>query len=120
VSPNRGPNYQEVIGTFTVTAEQEPVTVLRPSKRQYIAPKQPTSEAGIHAAWSGDLYAVLGDDLKESGYSVRLYFHPLVRLIWIGTIIMFIGGGFSLFDRRLRVGAPRKIRKAAATPAPAE
>jgi len=52
---------------------------------------------------------------------VRMYFHPLVTLIWFGTGIMFLGGGISLADRRLRVGAPRKRRQpAAAAPAPAE
>jgi cytochrome c-type biogenesis protein CcmF len=51
---------------------------------------------------------------------VRFYFNPLVRLIWLGTIIMFIGGAFSLSDRRLRVGAPRRSRRRMPVPAPAE
>ena len=66
----------------------------------------PTTEAGIHPSWRGDLYTVLGDEQKEGGYSIRVYFNPLVRFIWIGAVIMFIGGGISLADRRLRVGAP--------------
>jgi len=37
-----------------------------------------------------------------------VYFHPLVRFIWIGALIMFLGGLFSLTDRRLRVGAPSR------------
>jgi cytochrome c-type biogenesis protein CcmF len=41
---------------------------------------------------------------------VRLYFHPLVRLIWLGAVVMFIGGGLSLSDRRLRVGAPKRAK----------
>jgi cytochrome c-type biogenesis protein CcmF len=53
--------------------------------------------------------------LKDGAYSVRLYFHPLVRLIWIGAMIMFLGGAVSLSDRRLRVGAPKR---AAAKPMP--
>jgi cytochrome c-type biogenesis protein CcmF len=51
---------------------------------------------------------------------VRLYFKPLVLLIWLGAIIMFIGGGLSLSDRRLRVGAPRPARAPAALPTAAE
>ncbi|MGC2410672.1 MAG: cytochrome c-type biogenesis CcmF C-terminal domain-containing protein, partial [Methyloceanibacter sp.] len=43
-------------------------------------------------------------------YSVRLYFNPLVRLIWLGALVMFVGGAFSLSDRRLRVGAPKRAR----------
>ena len=46
----------------------------------------------------------------EGGYAVRAYFNPLVRFIWLGALIMFIGGGISLSDRRLRVGAPTTRR----------
>jgi cytochrome c-type biogenesis protein CcmF len=90
-----------------------------PSKRIYDAPPQATSEAGIYGAWTGDLYAVLGDETPDGGRVVRFYFHPLIKWIWLGAVIMAFGGGLSLSDRRLRVGAPRKAR-AAAAPVPAE
>ena len=49
---------------------------------------------------------------------MRLYYKPLVLLIWLGAVVMFIGGGLSLSDRRLRVGAPRPAKaKAALQPA---
>ncbi len=49
---------------------------------------------------------------------MRLYHKPLVLLIWLGTIVMVIGGTLSLTDRRLRVGAPKPARgKAAMQPA---
>ena len=120
VAPRQGPNYRELVGALAVTRDGQPVTVLQPSKRQYTAPPQATSEAGILASWGGDFYIVLGDELKQGAFSVRLYFNPLVRLIWIGTIIMFFGGAMSLLDRRLRVGAPKKARRTPATPAAAE
>ena len=110
VAPRQGPNYREQVGTFTVSRDGSPIAVLYPSKRFYQAPPQSTSEAGIHAAWGGDLYAVLGDSLNDGAFSIRLYFHPLVRLIWLGSVIMFFGGLISLFDRRLRVGAPKRAR----------
>ena len=58
---------------------------------------------------------MLGDATDAGGYTVRVYFNPLVRLIWIGCLIMALGGLLSLSDRRLRVGAPR--RRIAAQPA---
>ncbi len=48
---------------------------------------------------------------------MRAYFNPLVRFIWLGALIMFFGGGVSLSDRKLRVGAPVKSRRTAAVPA---
>jgi cytochrome c-type biogenesis protein CcmF len=119
VAPATGPNYSEVVGLFDVTRGAEPVTKLEPSKRLYDAPPQPTTEAGIHVSWRGDLYVVLGDEQKSGGYVVRAYFNPLVRFIWIGALIMFLAGAVSLSDRRLRVGAPGRARRLPAA-APAE
>jgi cytochrome c-type biogenesis protein CcmF len=112
VAPYRGANYREQVGTFEVTRDGSPVTTLNPSKRVYDAPPQPTSEAGIHASWRGDLYTVLGDAQEEDGgYAIRLYFNPLVRFIWLGALVMFFAGGISLSDRRLRIGAPQRSRR---------
>jgi cytochrome c-type biogenesis protein CcmF len=114
----QGPNYKEQIGSFTVQRNGAPVTTLQPEKRLYDAPPQPTTEAGIYNAWTGDLYVVLGDEQSSGGWAVRAYFHPFVRFIWLGALVMFIAGAVSLSDRRLRVGAPQRARRApAAVPA---
>ena len=113
-APSNGPNYTETVGLFEVSRNGALVTKLHPSKRLYNAPPQPTTEAGIYASWAGDLYAVLGDQQADGAFAVRLYFHPLVRCIWIGTLIMFLGGAISLSDRRLRVGAPQRMKQAPA------
>jgi cytochrome c-type biogenesis protein CcmF len=110
VAPRQGPNYSERVGLFEVTRGGSAVTELAPSKREFAVEKNTTTEAGIHNSWRGDLYVVLGDQLKDGAYSVRVYFNPMVRLIWIGALVMFFGGGVSLSDRRLRVGAPKRAR----------
>lgn len=118
VAPRQGPNYRERVAVFSVARGGKFVTELESSKRSFTVEQSGTTEAGIHASWRGDLYAVLGDELKDGAYAVRLYFNPLVRLIWIGALVMFVGGGLSLSDRRLRVGAPRRARaRLAAVPA---
>jgi cytochrome c-type biogenesis protein CcmF len=110
VAPRQGPNYRERVAVFTVTRGGKAVTELTPSKRDFTVEQTGTTEAGIHASWRGDLYAVLGDELKDGAYAIRLYFNPLVRLIWLGALVMFVGGAVSLSDRRLRVGAPKRAR----------
>jgi len=120
VSPWRGPNFVEERGNFTVSTGAGKDITLTPSKRLYDAPRQSTSEVGIHPFWTGNFYLAIGDSLNDGGYSVRMYFHPLVVLIWVGTSIMFLGGAISLADRRLRVGVPRRRQRPAAAPAPAE
>nr|HML30826.1 cytochrome c-type biogenesis CcmF C-terminal domain-containing protein [Hyphomicrobium sp.] len=117
VERGRGPNYTEDIADFDVKRNGETVATLQPAKRLYDAPPQPTTEAGIHAAWRGDLYVVIGDGQPGGGYAVRAYFNPLVRFIWLGALIMFLGGGISLSDRRLRIGAPARPRHIVPVPA---
>ena len=113
-APARGPNYKEDVAKFEVMNGGMIVTVLEPAKRVYDAPPQPTTEAGILASWLGDLYVVIGDAQGQGAYAVRAYFNPLVRFIWLGALIMFLGAAISLSDRRLRVGAPSKASKPSA------
>jgi cytochrome c-type biogenesis protein CcmF len=59
----------------------------------------------------------MGEGRSDGGRSVRIYFNPLVSLIWIGALIMFIGGAVSLTDRRYRIGVPKLRSRLAAQPA---
>ena len=104
----RGPNYTGWRGTFTVTRDGAPIARLAPEKRQFPAERSATTEAAIHATWSGDLYAVLGERNESGAWSVRLYHNPLVTWIWAGMLLMALGGMISLSDRRHRVGVPRR------------
>jgi len=115
ISTRNGPNYQETVGVFELARNGETIKEMTPSKRQYVAPASGTTEAAIHASWAGDFYVVISEAnaTGASSVGVRVYFHPLVRLIWLGTFIMFLGGGVSLCDRRLRVGAPSRRQGAA-------
>ena len=110
----RGPNYLAQRGDFTVTEGGETVARMTPEKRAYVVERSTTTEAAIHTTWFADLYVVLGDPDRQGGWAVRLYHNPLVAWIWTGALVMFAGGLLSLSDRRLRVGAPRRSRKAAA------
>jgi len=42
----------------------------------------------------------------------RLYFNPLVVWMWIGAIVMVLGGAISVTDVRHRVGIPHRRRTA--------
>ncbi|MGE4562032.1 MAG: cytochrome c-type biogenesis CcmF C-terminal domain-containing protein, partial [Rhodospirillales bacterium] len=81
---------------------------LKPENRVYNVSRQPTTEAAIHVTFTGDPYAVIGDQDEGGGFVTRLYFNPLVAWMWVGAIIMVFGGVLSLTDRRHRVGAPRR------------
>jgi cytochrome c-type biogenesis protein CcmF len=109
----RGPNYSSNMATFTVSRDGRPVAVLTPEKRLYDVQGNETTEAAIHTTGLADLYAVIGDPDGRGGWTVRIFHEPLVPWIWAGVLIMVAGGALSLSDRRLRVGAPIRRRKAA-------
>ncbi|CCQ75361.1 heme lyase CcmF/NrfE family subunit [Magnetospira sp. QH-2] len=111
-----GPNYTATQGTFTVRKDGETVVVLYPEKRVYPVQGRPTSEADIHTMFMGDLYAVIGDP-QGAGYVTRLYWNPLVPWMWVGGLVMVLGGILSLTDRRFRIGAPTRSRVRAAAAA---
>ncbi len=108
VKSGQGPNYSIVEASFRITQGGKPVVALNAEKRVYNVSKRPTSEAGIHTMFTGDLYAVIGDKDDSGGYVTRLYFNPLVVWMWAGVLMMMFGGTLSLTDRRHRVGAPKK------------
>ncbi len=113
VSGRLGPNYRALRGTLHVSRGGEPVAVLHPEKRTYISQAQPMTEAAVHAGFTRDLYVALGDQpVQEDGaWTMRLQYKPLVRWIWLGPIMMAIGGLLAASDRRYRP-SPRPARAA--------
>jgi cytochrome c-type biogenesis protein CcmF len=113
-----GPNYQARTARFTVSGPGGAYG-LRSEKRFYPSAQSTTTEAGIHVTPLGNLYVSIGDETPQ-GVVVRLWDHPLVIWIWIGGFVMALGGGVSLSDRRLRVGALVKAPAPQPQPVPAE
>jgi cytochrome c-type biogenesis protein CcmF len=103
-----GPNYTATQGAVTVTdSAGKPVTVLRPGKRTYVADRTTTTEAAIDDGLFHDLYVALGDSLGGGAWSLRIQYKPMVRFIWLGGLVMALGGLLALSDRRYRVKARR-------------
>jgi cytochrome c-type biogenesis protein CcmF len=108
ITTREGPNYRELIGRFSVRRPGgEVVGIMEPSKRTFPARSTTTTEAALMTRGVGQLYLSLGDRNPDGSIALRLYHKPLVLLIWLGALVMFVGGGLSLSDRRLRVGAPK-------------
>ena len=88
-----GPNYLALRGSFWIYNQNNKIiTVLNPENRIYPITKNTTSEVSIHTNLLRDLYIVLGDGDKDNGWVVRIYYNPLVVWIWIGVLIIVIGG----------------------------
>jgi cytochrome c-type biogenesis protein CcmF len=109
----RGPNYVGVEADVVVSRNGSPVTVLRPQKRRYNSGGNPLSEAGIEVGAARDLFAALGDELGQGRWSLRLQYKPLIRYIWLGAILIALGGGIAAADRRYRLRATERAGEAA-------
>ncbi len=118
-STRNGPNYNELSVHFAVHRNGELIGEMVPSKRTFPARDMTTTEAALMTRGVSQLYVSLGDISKDGAVAVRIYHKPLVLMIWLGAVVMALGGGLSLSDRRLRVGAP-KPAKARAVLQPAE
>jgi len=115
-----GPNYTELAAAFTVRRHGEVVGVMEPSKRNFASRGMTTTESALMARGVSQLYLSLGEINSDGSVAIRLYYKPLVLLIWLGCVVMVLGGGCALSDRRLRVGAPKPARARTAAMAPAE
>ncbi len=104
----QGPNYQAVQGVVAVSRNGEPVSTLYPQKRVYEVQQSPMTEAGIDPGWRHDLFVALGEPLGNGAWSVRVQVKPLVRFIWLGALIMALGGLLAISDRRYRPVSKRK------------
>jgi cytochrome c-type biogenesis protein CcmF len=102
-----GPNYTARQAVLSVRSAHGEVARLLPAERFYTLQRTKTVETAIHTNLLYDLYAVLGEE-RDGGAVFRLHVNPLAPWIWLGALVMAAGGGLSLFDRRLRVGAPAR------------
>jgi cytochrome c-type biogenesis protein CcmF len=119
IAQRAGPNYNAEVASFTVRKGGSLIGVMQPSKRTFATRATTTNEAALMTRGAGQLYLSLGDT-KDGTTAIRLYYKPMVMLIWLGAVVMMLGGALSLSDRRLRVGAPKSAKPAKSALQPAE
>ena len=99
----QGPNYQGDRATVQVSRGGKHIATMLPEKRAYASGGSIMTEADIHGSLHLDLFVALGDSLGPDGsWALRLYVKPFIRLIWLGALMMAIGGFAVVFDKRFR------------------
>jgi len=99
----QGPNYVADHGSISVTRNGAHVADLHPEKRQYLAGGQVMTNTAIDPGLRRDLYVALGEPIDANGgWALRVYVKPWVRCIWLGALMMALGGLVTAFDRRFR------------------
>ena len=113
VSQISGPNYQAARAEIIVSRNGVETQRMYPEKRNYTASGNVMTETAIDTGLFRDLYVSLGEPVQNGAWSVRVYYKPFVDWIWGGAVLMAIGGGLALSDRRYALAA-RKQREAKA------
>ena len=107
VEPVAGPNWTAVEARLSVRRGDGEPFVLRPQARMFSSPPTPTSEAAIATMIDGQLYVAMGEEVEGGRRQLRLWWKPLVTLIWLGGGMVALGGLLSLIGRLRR---ERKIK----------
>jgi cytochrome c-type biogenesis protein CcmF len=103
-----GPNYLAFIGEVYVWKDGYPEAQLYPEKRRYQVTGDILTEAGIDVTFTRDLFVSMGEQLTNDAWSVNLQVKPFISWIWLGSILMALGGLIAVLDRRYRVARNRK------------
>jgi cytochrome c-type biogenesis protein CcmF len=119
-----GPNYRAARAEIAVSKNGEPIRTMYPEKRSYLVSQNAMTETAIDTGLFRDLYISLGEPVSNNAWSVRVHYKPFVDWIWVGAILMALGGGFAVSDRRyaltqrqrreVRATAPEKVPAMAA------
>src|SRR5690606_21410417 len=105
-----GPNFTSDKGTVRVLEDGEEVAVLHPEKRLYTVQQMPMTEAGIDAGFTRDLYVALGEPLELGAWPVRVHITPCVRWLWLGALMLGLGGLLAAFGPSFRVKVRSGVR----------
>jgi cytochrome c-type biogenesis protein CcmF len=97
--PIAGPNWTAMEATMAISRGGAAPRIMRPQARYFSNPPTPTTESAQLTAWDGQLYLVLGDELDDGRWQLRLWWKPFVTLIWAGGAMIALGGVLALIGR---------------------
>jgi cytochrome c-type biogenesis protein CcmF len=115
-----GPNYTAARAEVEVSRNGEALRTMYPEKRNYVSSGQAMTEADIATGLFRDLYVSLGEPVSNGAWSVSIFYKPFVDWIWGGAALMALGGLLAVSDKRYRVEARERRRRAAAEAAATE
>jgi cytochrome c-type biogenesis protein CcmF len=107
----QGENYVADEAVIEIWSDGEKTGELFPQKRVYSGKSSPMTDASIDKTFFRDLYGALGEELEGGAWSMRMYYKPLIRWIWLGCILMTIGGVLAVSDRRYRQTVRQKVSR---------
>jgi cytochrome c-type biogenesis protein CcmF len=103
-----GPNYRAVRAEIDISQNGSLLRTMYPEKRSYLASGNSMTETAIDTGLFRDLYISLGEPVGNNAWSVRVHYKPFVTWIWGGALLMALGGGLAVSDRRYALAARKE------------
>ncbi|WNL39706.1 heme lyase CcmF/NrfE family subunit [Halomonas sp. PAMB 3264] len=103
LTSRRGPNFLADTSVIEVRKGGDGrAFIMRPEKRLYLATGMPMTQVALSPGIFRDLYVAMGEDLDDGSYAMRVQYKPFVRWLWLGALLMALGGVLAVIDRRYR------------------
>jgi cytochrome c-type biogenesis protein CcmF len=107
VTPTAGKNWTAMEAELRATRGSGAI-ILKPQTRYFSDPPTETNEAAIETFWNGQLYTIVGKPDDSGGWQLRLWWKPFVTLIWLGGVLIALGGTIALGGRLWRLRRRRE------------
>jgi cytochrome c-type biogenesis protein CcmF len=102
VAPVTGPNWTALEAQIEARRANAEPLMMATQSRSFSDPPTVTSEAAIKTVFDGQIYVVLGKEQEDRRWQIRLWWKPLVQLIWFGGLLIALGGTMALIGRMRR------------------
>lgn len=94
-------NYVSAYSPIKVFKDGKKLFTLGPERRFYAKNKEAFAEVAISSSLKGDLYLILSSYSKQENYvGLQVVYQPLISWIWLGCIVMVLGGIFAITGRK--------------------
>ncbi|NDF11208.1 MAG: heme lyase CcmF/NrfE family subunit [Proteobacteria bacterium] len=97
VTEGMAKNYLYERGEFAVSSEGSHYASLYPERRVYPVEKDTTTESALHYGVFADVYAVIGEPMRDGKHAVKLFYRPMVSWIWLSCCLIALGLLCSLY-----------------------
>ncbi len=108
IEPRPNSNFDALVAQIQILDGNTAVAQIEPARRLFKTRAMTTSEAGIATLRMGQVYVTIAEQNADQSLDMRLYWKPYVSLIWLGGLVMALGGFLCLADRRLRIGLGKR------------
>ncbi|QBM17488.1 cytochrome c-type biogenesis protein CcmF [Marinobacter sp. JH2] len=112
IGNRRGANFTAQYGSFDVLLDGKKISELHPEKRNYPVGMSVMTEADIDGGLFRDIFVAIGERISDDAWAIRLQYKPLIRWLWLGALVMAIGGFLAIADKRYRIREKKQAKVA--------